>query len=184
MAREIPLTRGQVAIVDDEDYEYLAQFKWQAHWDRHTRSFRANRCVKGPGIGRHAKLKQYTVWMHREILGLKRGDPRKGDHIIPGATLDNRRSNLRIATNTQNLRNSTKHKNNKSGFLGVSFAKRRNKFIAQITINGKRTCVGASKDPEKAYAFYCAAAAKHYGEFAPYVTRRGIEHVEADADGK
>ena len=101
--REIPLSRGQTALVDDEDYERVAMFKWKARWDPDMGSYYAVRTIY---LGRKDKKSVYSyAAMHREILGLKLGDPRKGDHVEPSKTLDNRRSNLRISTHAQNICN-------------------------------------------------------------------------------
>ena len=82
---EIPLTRGMVAIIDYEDYELISKYKWHAILCAKPDYFYA--MSSGRDMNR--------VLMHRLILGLKKGDLRRGDHINR-STLDNRRSNLRI----------------------------------------------------------------------------------------
>ena len=69
--REISLTQGQIAIVSPEDYERLNQFTWFAQWADHTQSFYAVRNARGSDGGR------VFIRMHREILGLGRGDNRR-----------------------------------------------------------------------------------------------------------
>ncbi len=81
----ISLSRGQVTLVDDADYDWLMQRKWCAVWSTSIRCFYAVCSVESKAL-----------YMHRYILGLEFGDPRFGDHIEPSQTLDNRRSNLRI----------------------------------------------------------------------------------------
>lgn len=87
------------------------------------------------------------------------------DHVN-GDGLDNRWANLREATIAENAKNRRLNRNNTSGFKGVSFAKRANKYTAQVTANRKRVCLGFFDTPEDAYAAYCEAAKKHYGEYA------------------
>ena len=160
--REIPLTRGQVAIVDAADYEWLAQWKWYAVFVPDVGSFYATRNV------RVADGTQRQIRMHRQILGLGFGDRRKGDHIDPSKTLDNRRHNLRVSTNAENCRNRRTHSTNKSGYKGVSWHKASGKWRPQICINGKRQNLGGFDNPTEAYAAYCAAARRLHGEFARF----------------
>jgi|SRR5579859_566306 len=158
--KQIPLSRGQVAMVDDEDYEWLCQWKWSAFWSPSARSFYAHRCSS------RREGKTHSIYMHREILGLKHGDSRIGDHVDPEQTLDNRRSNLRIATRTENRRNSVKQRDNTSGFKGVSFHKRIGKYQAQLNINGVRKSLGYRTTPEEAHVLYREAVKLHHGEYA------------------
>ena len=98
MTKEIPLRNSaEVALVSDEDYEWLSQYKWYytgkgyaqtAIWDREAK-------------------KQRRPLMHRMILGLERGDKRLSDHVNR-EKLDNRRENLRIVNSRQSLRNRRK----------------------------------------------------------------------------
>ena len=156
--REISLTQGQIAIVSPEDYERLNQFTWFAQWADHTQSFYAVRNARGSDGGR------VFIRMHREILGLGRGDNRHGDHIS-GDTLDNRRENLRIATNAENCRNKKMHRNNAVGLKGVNILPS-GRFRAQIMVNGKKLRIGTFDSPEEAHAAYCQAAKVHHGDFA------------------
>ncbi len=73
--KKIPLTQGQVALVDDADYEWLSRWKWCAMWCSSTDSFYAVRHIRLPNG------KWTTLRMHRAILGLKRGDSRQVDRI-------------------------------------------------------------------------------------------------------
>src|SRR5208282_311362 len=98
--REIPLTQGQVALVDIADFEWLNQWKWTAQWSESNQCFYA---IRRPG--KSADGKRHKIWMHRLILGLMLRDEREGDHIKTGKTLDNRRANLRIANHSQNVSN-------------------------------------------------------------------------------
>jgi hypothetical protein len=79
---------------------------------------------------------------------------------------DNRWVNLRPATESQNIANSKIRKDNKCGFKGISFDKKRNKYLARIVVNGKSINLGRFNTPEEAHKTYCEAAEKYYGEFA------------------
>ena len=87
------------------------------------------------------------------------------DHIN-GDPSDNRLSNLREATHSENLRNVPIWGSNTSGYKGVSFSKVRNKWRAQIRFCNKRLTLGHFETPEDAYAAYCKAALIHHGSFA------------------
>lgn len=87
------------------------------------------------------------------------------DHIN-GDPLDNRWDNLRRASKHENLRNCSVHKDNKAGLKGVCVTRKRP--TAQIYLNGKRTHLGTFDTVEEAHAAYCAAAEKHFGEFARF----------------
>jgi hypothetical protein len=87
------------------------------------------------------------------------------DHIN-GVKYDNRASNLRLATGSQNRANSSKNKNNKSGYKGVYFQKNHNKWYAVIKINYKKIHIGYFDSPELAHIAYCKRAVELFGEFA------------------
>ncbi|MBN3757254.1 Fis family transcriptional regulator [Paraburkholderia sp. Tr-20389] len=156
--REIPLTKGLVALVDDEDFEWLSQFKWHADHE----GYACRKAAHPIKVG-----KSTTIFMHRELLGLEFGDSRKGDHKN-GYRTDNRRENIRIATAGQNRSNSRLAANNTSGFKGVSWSKADKCWYAQIRIGGKRKYLGGFKAPEEAHAAYCKAAQELNGEFANF----------------
>jgi hypothetical protein len=158
--RAITLTKGQVALVDDSDYEWLSQHKWFAKWNTGTRSYYAARSSP------RENGKQYTIRMHREILGLERGDKREGDHKEPRDTLNNQRSNLRMAKHDQNGCNRGSNRNNTSGFKGVSWYPKYGKWLARINISGKRIFLGYFDTAEEAHETYRIAAEKYHGEFA------------------
>lgn len=160
--RFIPLTKGQYAIVDATDYEWLNQWRWQARWNSHTKSYYASRNVKILGTS-----KTQRISMHRLILGLEDGNPLQGDHINTGQTLDNRRSNLRIATSGQNRCNSRRPVTNTSGYKGVILSVYKNSYIAQIQINGKHIKLGERSTAKAAHdELYVPAALKLHGKFA------------------
>ena len=159
--REIPLTKGQVAIVDADNYEWLNQWKWQAGWRPAISGYYAQRASPMVnGISRH------TIFMHRQILGLQPGDPLQADHKDPSLTLMNTRENLRIASRSQQQHNQKCPRNNKCGFKGVTYDKARHQFKAHIRVGGKVKSLGYRRTAEDAHALYCEAAAKYRGEFA------------------
>lgn len=158
---EIKLTRGKIGLVDDIDADLLA-FKWQAC------------CNNGYWYARrgvYTNGKIHQVSMHRTILERMVNRPlTRKDHVdhIHGLTLDNRRSEIRLATPSQNQCNQPLDRNNTSGYKGVSFDKRRNRFYAVIYVNRKQIRLGGYATAEDAYAAYCEAALKYHGEFANF----------------
>jgi hypothetical protein len=157
--KEIPLTRGLVALVDDEDYEELNRYNWIELGGYAVRS------LPNPVSGR----RQTKMSMHRYIMGLKYGDPTRVDHKNTDG-LDNRRENLRICSQALNARNRAINKNNTSGFKGVSWLNKRKKWVAVIRLNNKSKHLGSFSTPEEAHAAYCKAADILHGEFANYGT--------------
>ena len=83
-----------------------------------------------------------------------------------GRKSDNRIANLRSATRNKNLANKPKHPLNTSGYKGVIWEKRRRKWMAIISVNGKQKYLGLFDDPKVAHGAYCAAAVQAFGEFA------------------
>jgi hypothetical protein len=158
--RLIPLSCGQYAIVDAEDYEWLTQLTWCASWNKRRRTYYAHSHI--PDENGQPR----TVLMHRMILGLPRGDKHKGDHIEGESGLDNRRKNLRIVTQPQNSANSRPRKSSATGLKGVTASNGR--FIAQIRIGNKLKYLGSRKTPEEAHELYRAEALKEFGEFARF----------------
>lgn len=154
MTKQIPLTQGKFALVDDEDYEELSKHKWYAY--KHGRTFYASRNVHNNG-------KQTSIRMHRQILGLIPGDGKECDHINRDG-LDNRRANLRIAGRTINVRNHRRLINNSSGFNGVHWYARHNKWEAYIDVDGKRVHLGNYDEIEDAVEARQQGEIKYWGE--------------------
>lgn len=161
-SRSIPLTRGLIALVSPEDHPLVSQFKWYAM--KANGKFYAVR--KSPMVNGG---KRQQILLHRFLLGLEYGDPRQGDHVDNAATLDNRRSNIRIATHAENTWNASRRKSNRLGLKGVSVdrkASKNHRYRARITVNGTGILIGAYATPEEAHQKYCEAAFKHFGKFA------------------
>lgn len=155
-ARLVQLTHGQWAVVDDDVYPAVAQWKWQA--------------IRGPLGCWYARRAHYHDdgrieyrLMHREILGLIDGP--MVDHR-DGNCLNNRRSNLRACSHLQNSRNTKLNQRNKSGFKGVSWSTAAGKWRASLCINKRQTHLGVFECAEDAARAYDAAAAREFGEFA------------------
>jgi len=154
--RRIPLTQGKFAIVDAEDYERIAGYKWFAA--RFERGFYALR------TGKDNKGRQRNVRMHREILGEPKG--KIIDHINHNG-LDNRRANIRVVTRQQNTWNKRKQRGNcSSQYKGATWLKRAGKWQARITCNGKSIFIGYFDDQISAARAYDAKAAELYGDYA------------------
>jgi hypothetical protein len=136
--REIALTKGKVALVDDEDFEVLSEYKWRAKCD--GRTYYAARTI------RHLDGFCMIEQMHRVILARMLGRPLvKGEQVdhVDGDGLNNQHENLRLATSAQNKRNCRRHTTNPtSKYLGVCWRKDRQRWRAQIQIDGKQLYFG------------------------------------------
>ena len=168
--KTIKLSKNQITLVDDEDFEYLNQWKWMAKY-RNSRNkhlgFYACRQVKSLKEG----SRQRVQWMHKLILGID-NLPVKGDHIN-GEGLDNRRINLRAATNVENQRNTRTTKSpTSSKYKGVMYAanSRKNPWRAYIhtTVNEVKINyhLGVFRSQEDAAKAYDKKAKELFGEFA------------------
>lgn len=145
--RLIPLTQGQNAIVDVEDFERLCKWNWCAHWKPRINSFYA---VRSDGF----------TSMHRAVIG---PDSEEIDHRSHDS-LDNRKQNLRQCTRAQNQYNRKVNRNNKSGFKGVRWEK--DQWRSRIKINGKLLHLGFFRSKEEAAKAYDDAAKIHFSDFA------------------
>jgi hypothetical protein len=147
--KKIPLTQGQVAIVDDSDYELLSQHKWYAH--KSGKTFYAERFFQ-----------KKTYSMHRIIM--KVPSEKEVDHKN-GNGLDNRKDNLRLCTRAENCRN--KRSTNKSSrYLGVSWNAKDKRFRAQTEKDGIRYYLGQFMNEEDAAKTYDAKVNELFGSFA------------------
>lgn len=156
MTKEIELTQGKFATVDDEDFKDLSRYKWFAHSPDGQRwyAMRNKKLFNG---------RKTTISMH--VYLMKSSERATIDHI-DGNGLNNTRKNLRFATNKQNCSNSKISKNNTSGYKGVHFYTRTGRWQAFIHNDYKKIHLGYFDSPEDAARAYDRAAVRYHGEFA------------------
>lgn len=158
--KEIILSNGMIAIVDDEDFEELNKYKWHYSIGSSQRK----------GYARRMKMtdrKTRRIYMHRVIMGLD-GNPDRTfmvDHIDRNP-LNNSKENLRICTLGENLRNKSKKINGQFRYMGIR--KARKLFAAQITHNGNHICLGTYQTQEEAALAYNKKKIELHGEFANF----------------
>ena len=143
---EILATNGTPILIDEELYPLLSYYSW---WIDENGYAQTTICGR-------------RITMQRFILNLDKG---VADHKN-GNRLDNRLSNLRNASIGQNAYNTRITSRNTSGFKGVHFDKKRNRWCAKITYNKKTKHLGYYSDPKDAAKAYNLAAIEHHGEFA------------------
>lgn len=156
MTAKIPISRGRVALVDDDDYEWLSEHRWYAF-----SGFGHEYAGRFDGPNHHRHTNRPLLLMHRVIAGA--GPEMLVDHINHDG-LDNRRSNLRICTKSQNCIHRAGKSRSKSGYWGVRF--RRRAWDGYIRVNGKFLCLGQFQTAEDAARAVDAAAREYHGEFA------------------
>ena len=155
--REIKLTKGKFAQVDDEDYEWLNQWKWMAIKCGNTWYAMRNKWIK-------EEKKRKFIKMHQLIMG---DNPLKLDIDHKDRSgVNNQRSNLRFCTRSQNLMNRISYPNRSSKYKGVSFNKRRGKFESFITVNRVKKNLGYFTVEEDAARLHDSYAVILHGEFA------------------
>ncbi len=167
--KEIKLTRGLVAFVDDEDYEWLNQWRW--HAAKQCTTFYARRNLpykKGE--------KRTSISMHRAIKKITHNDKRIVDHMDRNG-LNNQRSNLRFCTPQQNARNRSTHKNctykGVYKYIDKYFKKTTKEWVyyplvykAKICVMYKQINLGTFKTEREAVMAYNRAAKKYHKRFA------------------
>ena len=156
--RRIPLSKGEHALVDPGDYAWLGQYNWYTSGSNGSLYAVRN-------TGQRRGQKRVAVKMHREIL--KVPDGMFVDHINHNG-LDNRKANLRPATQAQNARNRRKRSVNKvhSKFKGLTWYKNQNRWAARIMVNRKSKFIGYFDNEHDAAKAYDIAAKKYHGDFA------------------
>ncbi len=161
--KKIPLTQGKFAIIDDEDYDFLSQFKWCAHKGKNT--FYSVRHITGQSQNKikNIKYKPKKILMHRLIMKVLSSNDQI-DHIN-GNGLDNRKTNLRICNNQQNTFNSKSRKGS-SIYKGVSYRTDCKKYRARISFNGQARHLGYFNNEIEAAKAYDEKAKELFGEFA------------------
>jgi hypothetical protein len=134
-------------LIDKEDEERVREYNW--YCDDHG----------------YIRNKTYKLMLHRFIMNVT--DPTKLIDHINYDKLDNRKSNLRVVTHSQNMQNQKKYCNNTTGYKGVYLIKNQ-KWRAIITINKKRKHLGSYHTAEAAAHAYDSAARIYHGEYARY----------------
>lgn len=159
--KKIPLTKGKIALVDDEDYYWLSQWNWFAV--EISGGWYARRSTKKTPMRSGVK---YETYMHRVVM-----HPDKGmvvDHKDHNG-LNNTKENLRVCTKAQNSRNSIPGRNSTSRYLGVSYRKgqfRNYPWVAQLKFEGKRILNKKFATEVEAAEAYDIIAKEYFGEFA------------------
>lgn len=146
------LPQGYSTIIDSED-ECITKEKWYSLRKPSGRVYAVR-----PGVRLHRLIMERVIGRTLESNEIV-------DHI-DNDPLNNVRSNLRLATNKDNVRNSRMRENNTSGYKGVF--KHHKRFRAQIKVDNKSIYLGVFDTPEEAHAAYCEAAVKYHGEFARF----------------
>lgn len=163
----IPLSQGKCAMVDDEDFERVSQYKWR-YWSNKRNEYAQTHVYRNG--------KRTTIKLHSFIM-----QPPKGvwvDHIDRNG-LNCTRLNMRYATRSENRRNTCMRADNCSGFRGVSFEGRARKWKAQIGHNGRNISLGYYATPEAAAHAYDKAATKLHGAFATLNNIDGLKGAVA-----
>jgi len=161
--KEVTLSKGYKARVDDDVLERAVTIKWCANVKTGARSVYAQGSIPAEKTATRNRP-QRTVSTHRWILGEPEG--LQVDHI-DGNGLNNQRHNLRVATRQQNMCNQPKYTNNTSGYKGVSFdnSSRLRPWAANIQANGKTKKIGRYATADLAAEAYNKAAIELHGEF-------------------
>jgi len=162
VTKEIPLTQGEVTLVDDDLFEELNKYKWSAHkyGNNNIRIYAAR------GIFQKDTKKVKQQFIHRYIWFLKMGEyPKEIDHINHDC-LDNRFENLRQVNRAQNQHNRRGKQNGTSIYKGVCWDIRRKRWSASICINYKQKTIGRFKTEIEAAKAYNEAAKRCFGEYA------------------
>lgn len=157
MVKQVPLTQGKVALVDDEDFDRVMTLKWCVYrGGKDSPRWYAKHDFWNGGD-------QYSELMHRFILG---------DYSSPDIDhkdkdgLNNQKENLRPATRSQNNANSRLRSDNTSGYKGVSWHAQRGKWASWIWANGMGVYLGIFVSPIDAAKAYDRAAKEWFGDFA------------------
>lgn len=154
--KRIALSQGAYAIVDDCDYAFLSQWKWTL-WKTAGRTYAYRQTSRTTG--------RKTVYMHAVVAACKGLPTQRVDHVDNDG-LNNRRRNLRQATQSQNGMNRGRPRHNTTGYKGVSPTTNSDRFRARITINRRERQIGVFDTALEAAHAYDEEALSLYGSFA------------------
>lgn len=168
----IPLTQGKFAFIDASDYELVSRYKWSLKlgYNGHKNYY---------AMTASSKRTTHRL-MHRLIMDAPKN--LQVDHIN-GNGLDNRRCNLRICTHSENLYNQKLRYDNQSGYKGVCWHKRANKWRVQIRYNKEKLYFGVYTNPLDAALVYDAKAIKLFGKYAKTNKMLGLLPIDKGETG-
>jgi hypothetical protein len=149
---------GRFALIDALDLSVIAPYRWYV-WERVTK----RGCKKGPYAIAHVRKpdgRMTILAMHTLLTGFARTDHKDGNG------LNNQRSNLRAATNSQNAANRDKMRTGTSGYKGVTFDRQTGRWKAQVTVDGRNRHLGRYDTAEEAARAYDRVALEAFGSFA------------------
>jgi len=174
--KTIELTQGKVALVDDEDFEWLSQWSWAVEKDARSDTYYAART----GVKADGDRWQKRIKMHREIMNTPKG--REVDHVDYDG-INNQKYNLRNCTNQQNQGNQRPQKGRSSRFKGVSWNKLRQSWSAVIKRDYVRRFLGYFNCEIEAAKAYDEAAKTLHGDFAYLNFINGAENEHTSSNG-
>jgi len=155
--KEVVLTKGYIALVDDQDYDYLKNYSWWVSRKKDGQIYAQTTFITGSRVDNSRK--QRNVYMHRLILNIEKSNIFV-DHK-DGNTLNNQRSNLRFSTGSQNSVNSIKRsKNPMRGVRQVG-----SRFYARAKVNNKEISLGGFSTLEDAKQAYESFMKEKFGDF-------------------
>ena len=144
-------SKGNEFYFDLEDYDKIKDYYWYNRY-----GYFSNETING------------KIYLHKLIMNVSELENMVIDHINRQRN-DNRKCNLRLATVIQNSYNANIPKDNTSGYIGITWDKSRNKWIAGIKVNYKRINLGRYHDIEDAIKVRLKAEKQYFGEFAPQI---------------
>jgi len=151
----IPLSRGLSAMVDDADFDFLNQWKWQAL--KKSNTFYAVRTIEVDGVKKGVRMHRFLLQIHDPCVDVDHRD---------GNGLNNQRFNIRPCAHGENMMNRTINAGSKTGYKGVTFRSDHKNYRVRIGVAKKVITIGHFDCPIEAARAYNDAAILYHGEFA------------------